>query len=87
MTETSLSHQSQSEPPSPPPDGNPGPPPENGVLLTKVEWEEATDIDMAFHAALHCEVDEQHQLELIKSVQVRYSRFIQRVSNRLHPDD
>ncbi len=78
MVEQSLSQQSQSEPPSPPPDG---------VLLTNAEWDEATDIDMAFHAAVGCEVDVQHQLELIKSVQVRYARFISRVSNRLHPDD
>ncbi len=85
MVDRSVS-QTQSDPPSPPPDGNPAPPPD-GVLLTNAEWDEATDIDMAFHAALRCEVDVQHQLELIKSVQVRYAQFINRVSNRLHPDD
>ncbi len=84
MVERSLSQQPQSEPPSPP--GNPAPPPD-GVLLTNAEWDEATDIDMAFHASITCDVDVQHQLELIKSVQVRYARFISRVSNRLHPDD
>ena len=85
MVEKSLSQQTQSEPPSPPPDGNSAPP--DGVLLTNAEWDEPTDIDMAFHATVTCEVDVQHKLELIKSVQVRYARFISRVSNRLHPDD
>jgi len=84
MVERSLAQQPQSKPPSPPSNGNPPP---DGVLLTNAEWAEACDIDMAFHAAVNCDVDEQHQLELIKSVQVRYSRFVQRVSNRLHPDD
>ena len=85
MVQKSLSQQAQSEPPSPPPDGNSAPP--NRVLLTNAEWDEATDIDMAFHAAVDCEVEVQHRLELIKSVQVRYAQFIGRVSNRLHPDD
>ncbi len=74
----------QSQPPGPS-GGNPPPQP-NGVWLSKDEWAEATDIDMAFFAALRCEdVDNPHKLELLKSVQIRYARFVARVDVRLNP--
>ena len=74
----------QSQPPS---GSNTQQPPPDGVWLSKEEWTEATDIDMAFFAALGCEVDNPHKIELLKSVQIRYARFVARVDVRLNPAD
>lgn len=85
MVEQSLPPTQSSPPPG---NGTTPPPPPDGVWLTGEEWTEAADIDMAFFAAFRCsDVDDPHQLELLKSVQVRYAQLISRVSNRLHPDD
>ncbi|MEE8585257.1 MAG: hypothetical protein V3T83_10445 [Acidobacteriota bacterium] len=78
----------ESLPQSQPPGSNGGTPSPQleGVWLSSEEWAEATDIDMAFFAAIRCEdVDNPHKIELLKSVQIRYARFVARVDVRLNP--
>ena len=75
-------------PQSQPPGSNGGTPSSHseGVWLSSGEWAEAMDIDMAFFAAIRCEdVDNPHKIELLKSVQIRYARFVARVDVRLNP--
>ena len=88
MAESSLPQQSgatQSDPNG----SNGGNPPDlpKRIWLSEAEWTEATDIDMAFFAALRCEdVDNPHKIELLKSVRVRYSAFVYSVERQLHPE-
>lgn len=79
--------QSEATQSQPPGSADVQPPSLEGVWLSQEEWTEATDIDMAFYAALGCEADNPHKLELLKSVQIRYARFVARVDGRLHPTD
>ncbi len=82
MVERSLSQHTQSEPPSPPPDGNPLPKSDE-VRLTPQEWEEICDCTHAFFDALKYLKETGQGIEVLESVQKRLGRRVHKTSNRL----
>lgn len=58
------------------------------VCLAQSDWSELLDIHQALYAALRSrDLDEQDRLEILKSIEVRYSRCLSKVLQRLGLSD